>query len=1002
MSAIRPIRGVGGRRRYNGKERHAACTSQLPASAQWRGGATRRSDAIPVGDGRRVSIVPEQVDEVARQRWEQAAREIEQLNLSDPLAGAARAEAWLAEETGGEGRARALRAVAYGLRFAGVYDRCEPRFVEAEDAFVALGMHDDAARTRIGHVEALRYLGRLDDAITLATNNLAYLLSRGPDFGLDVARQRINLGLVYWRRGDLERAIATFGEARAYGEQENIRELTATALNNMGLVLNELGRYGEALEAGRYAAREYRALGARERLATVEMNLGLLHISRGEYGQALEALTSSRGICQDLGLEQKRAAVDVDLARAYRALRLDAEAAESCGHAIESFRKLDLPFELATALLLRGQVAERRGDANAARRDLGEAQALYQRVNNPAWETIAALAGLRLAVADAGRHTLPALLAEAKDFAERLQTLGAPEHAADASLLMADIQVRLGQLDAARTTLRTALALGAQLGADGVLYQAHLAEGLILETDAPDEARASYEQAVEHLERLRARSRADDLKLAVVGQGESLYERLARLLLGPVATYCEACAPQQQRAINTRGRDAFRWLERGKSRGLLEDTRGDQVRTSAPSPRLSAARELVAELRARLNAAYNTKYSLDAPAAPGLSAAVATMAPVAPTDALERLELDLSRATRDLQILMRGDGALDVAALVDVERVQAALDDRTCLVEYVVLGDEIACFVLRREHFAVYRNIARREQVERSLSWFWFHIRKGTYGAEFLRANHRSLSRSVDQALQQLGDMLLAPIAGALADTEHLVVVPHGLLHGVPIHALTYQGGILLDVATVSYSPSASVFAAGAGRPSPKIERPLVIAPDIADLPWVQEEARRIAHEIPATLVLSGQQATLARLRSEAPTHDCLHLATHGVFRADNPTYSALELADGWLSVGELAELSRGRGLVCLSACHTGMSGVGPGDELMGLTRAVLGAGASALVASLWAANDDTAPAFMSAFYASLHAGRGRAASLRVAALEMRKREPHPYFWAPFILVGAP
>jgi tetratricopeptide (TPR) repeat protein len=951
-----------------------------------------------------VGLIPEQIDDVSRQRWEQAAREIEELNLSDPLAGAARAEAWLAEETGGEGRARALRAVAYGLRFAGVYDRCEPRFVEAEEAFIALGMHDDAARTRIGHVEALRYLGRLDEAIALATDNLAYLLSRGPAFGLDVARQRINLGLVYWRRGDLDRAIATFGEARAYGEQENIRELTATALNNMGLVLNEMGRYGEALEAGRYAAREYRALGARERLATVEMNLGLLHISRGEYGQALDALTTSRSLCQELGLEQKRAAVDVDLARAYRALRLDAESAESCGHAIESFRKLDLPFELATALLLRGQVAERRGDANAARRDLGEAQALYQRVNNPAWETIAALAGLRLAVADAGRHTLPTLLAEATDFAERLRALGAPEHAADASLLVADIQVRLGQLADARATLRTALELGAQLGADGVLYQAHLAEGLILETDAPDEARASYEQAVEHLERLRARARADDLKLAVVGQGESLYERLARLLLGPVTTYCEACAPQQQRSINTRGRDAFRWLERGKSRGLLEDTLGDQAHASTPSPRLSAARELVAELRARLNAAYNTKYSLDAPAAPGLAAAPpgAPAPSPAPSDDLERLELELSRATRDLQILMRGDGALDVAALVDVERVQATLDDRTCLVEYVVLGDEVACFVLRREHFAVYRNIARREQVERSLSWFWFHIRKGTYGAEFLRANHRSLSRSVDQALQQLGDMLLAPIAGALAHAEHLVVVPHSLLHGVPIHALAYQGGILLDVATVSYSPSASVFAAGAGRPSPNIERPLVVAPDIADLPWVQEEARRIAEVLPATLVLSGEQATMVRLRSEAPTHDCLHLATHGVFRADNPTYSALELADGWLSVGELAELSRGRGLVCLSACHTGMSGVGPGDELMGLTRAVLGAGAGALIASLWAANDDTAPAFMSAFYAGLFAGQGRAASLRAAALEMRRREPHPYFWAPFILVGAP
>ena len=60
--------------------------------------------------------------------------------------------------------------------------------------------------------------------------------------------------------------------------------------------------------------------------------------------------------------------------------------------------------------------------------------------------------------------------------------------------------------------------------------------------------------------------------------------------------------------------------------------------------------------------------------------------------------------------------------------------------------------------------------------------------------------------------------------------------------------------------------------------------------------------------MLAGTDATLERVRREAPEHDSLHLATHGVFRADNPTYSALELADGWLSVGELAELSRGAG----------------------------------------------------------------------------------------------
>lgn len=934
-------------------------------------------------------------DEAAlRERWGQLAREIERLNQTDPHAGVARAEAWLADETGGEGRARALRAAAYALRVAGLYDRAEPRFTEAEAAFEALNLRDDAARTRIGHVEALRYLGRYDEGIALANGNLDYLRARGPEFGLDVARQTINLGLVRWRSGNLEEALRCFGEAREYGRKERIRELAATAGMNIGLILTEAGRFGEALKAGRSAAKDFQALGARERLATVQMNLGLLHISRGEYGQALEALLASRTLCEELGLELKRAAVDVDLTRAYRALSLEAEAAESVGHAIATFRQLDMPFEQATALLLSGQVAELRGDTSMARHDLAEARALYARVGNAVWETIAALAGLRLSVAESARHTLPALLAEASEIAARLEQLGAPEHAAGGHLLVAEIQIRLGEMLSARGSLQAALDLGKRIGADAVLFQAHQAEGEILEAAAPDEARASYELAVDHLERLRARARADDLKLSVVGGGESLYERIARLLLGPVTTYCEACAPHYHHSTTARGRDAFRWLERGKSRGLLEDTRGEQARTAgAASPRLRRARERVGELRARLNAAYAQQYALDTPVARGASALA---------NDLEKMERDLSRATRELQILMRGDGAIDVTSLIDVERVQAALDERTCLIEYVILGDEIACFVVRREHFAVYRKLGSREQAEKALSWFWFHIRKGTYGAEFLRSNQRSLARSVDQSLKQLGDLLLAPIAGAIAESEHVVVIPHSLLHGVPIHALSYGDGILLDVATVSYSPSAAVFAATASRPSAPIQRPLIVAPEIADLPWVQEEARRIAEQWPGALVLAGADATLDRVRRESRDHDALHLATHGVFRADNPTYSALELADGWLSVGELAELSRGRELVCLSACHTGMSGVGPGDELLGLTRAVLGAGVSALVASLWAANDDTAPAYMSAFYGNLRAGQSRAASLRAAALETRKREPHPYFWAPFILVGAP
>jgi hypothetical protein len=730
------------------------------------------------------------------------------------------------------------------------------------------------------------------------------------------------------------------------------------------------------------------------------MNLGLLRMSRGEYGQALESLLESRSLSDELGLEPKRAAADLVLARTYQALNLDAEAAETSGQAVETLRRHEhLPFELANALLRNGLIAEWRGDLALARQNLTEARMLFARIGNEAWETMAQLAGLRVTAAEATRPALAPLLVEVASVSKRLGDLGSPDQAAAGYLLQGEIALRLGHHEPALASIHAARDIGEQISADGVLYQAYTAEGILLEADSPDEARAAFARAVEHLERLRAGARADDLKLAVVGQGVNLYERIARLLLGAV----------DAQGVEQRWREAFRWLERGKSRGLLEDALSGPVRSTNVTPRVQRARERVADLRGRLNAAYRIRFSVDAEPVRGAAALA---------DDLEALERDLSHATRELQILLRGDRAVDVSALIDVERVQSALDPGTCLLEYVILDDEIACFVVRHDGFEVRRSIASRQAVEKAASWLWFHIRKGTYGPEFLRSNHATLARSVNQAIQQLGSALLVPVQDLLDGASHVVVVPHSLLHGVPIHALTYRDGILLDAMTVSYAPSAAVFAASAdhGAEVPtngetngqtvghggQVNRPLIVAPDIPDLPWVADEARRIAALFPDAVSLMGVDATLEAVRSEARACDALHLATHGVFRSDNPTYSALELVDGWLSVGELAELSGGRALICLSACHMGMSGVGPGDELLGLTRAVLGSGAQALIASLWAANDDTAPAYMEALYAGLRAGKSRAESLRDAALQTRRREAHPYFWAPFILVGAP
>lgn len=98
------------------------------------------------------------------------------------------AEHWLAEETDAEGHARALRAVAYALRQNGDYGRSDELFTEVAERFIDLGLPDEAARARLSHVDALRYLGRYEDAIKLAQDNLDYLKSRGDVMQVDAAR----------------------------------------------------------------------------------------------------------------------------------------------------------------------------------------------------------------------------------------------------------------------------------------------------------------------------------------------------------------------------------------------------------------------------------------------------------------------------------------------------------------------------------------------------------------------------------------------------------------------------------------------------------------------------------------------------------------------------------------------------------------------------------------------------------------------------------------------
>jgi len=217
----------------------------------------------------------------------------------------------------------------------------------------------------------------------------------------------------------------------------------------------------------------------------------------------------------------------------------------------------------------------------------------------------------------------------------------------------------------------------------------------------------------------------------------------------------------------------------------------------------------------------------------------------------------------------------------------------------------------------------------------------------------------------------------------------------------------------LAYLPAAGALVYGPRNRDPE-GRLFALAPARSHLPYAQEEAHAVSASFTNhSLVLAGGTATEGALKRQAGDYQIIHLATHGVFDKVNPIFSGVELEpdskdDGRLEVHEILRLHLKARLVTLSACETALGGgfffqFPAGDDFVGLTRAFLSAGSSAVLASLWQVNDRSTLEFMRGFYRDLGKS-GDAPALRNAQLAMLRaggRYARPYYWAPFVLVGA-
>jgi CHAT domain-containing protein len=236
---------------------------------------------------------------------------------------------------------------------------------------------------------------------------------------------------------------------------------------------------------------------------------------------------------------------------------------------------------------------------------------------------------------------------------------------------------------------------------------------------------------------------------------------------------------------------------------------------------------------------------------------------------------------------------------------------------------------------------------------------------------------------------------------KHLVFVPHGPLHFLPFHALkNNEDHYLADAYTISYAPSATVFALCREKATTPKRSALVLGIPDERAPQILTEVQSVASLLPRAELFLGKQASAQLLRQKGPETGLLHIATHGIYRQDNPMFSGIRLGDGYVNLYDLYQMRLSANLVTLSGCATGMNFVAAGDELVGLQRGLFCAGATSLLLSLWDVHDGSTAQLMQDFYSSYIQNNDMATSLQAAMRNLRRTKPHPYFWAPFVLVG--
>jgi CHAT domain-containing protein len=885
-------------------------------------------------------------------------------------------------------RALGLLAEANARSIGGLgeYQLAVELYDEAAEVYQSNGRPVEQASSQIGKVFSLAMLGRYDEAVTVG-DWASQVLEEHRQWHL-LVNLAMNLAIVHGRQRQDAEALARFDRARAFCGQLGSDGIASLQLveHNRAIVLRNLGQFDASIQASRAALDLAEQLGHKIETGRVQENLAFTYLLLGRYNEALELMDRVRDISLSDGRQSHAIAIELVITDCLLQLRRFDDVLDKCHQLQNLFTEQGLRREEADATLNEALAYVGQHRYTEALASLAKARHLFDQEGN---NIRVASVDLETAAVLHHQNQFEESLTVAQKCADVFQAHDLPVPEAQSYLSAARSAAALNRHEQARRLLTEALVTSEDKGVPSLTYQCRHTLGAVTEAQGDlDGALAEYDRAVEALEWLRGRLMIE-YRADFLADKQIVYEDLVSLCLD---------LDQPLRGLE--------YAERAKSRALL-DMLANRIDLSVEAREVEDA-PLVEELT-KLRAERD-RLSRRWQSAQGLNVRGWEASSEAQLEAQQEV-LTLEKQITDLwhKLLIRNaDYARDAALWqVRTEPVQPYLAQGTLLLEYFIARGQLVAFLVTAEAVRVQRLSTDLAEIQRLLQHLGLNLRAVPRSSP---NQIRNLATNAQGLLQRFYELLIAPLMDTLTSYSQLIIVPHGSLHYLPFHALYNGQSFLLEKFAISYLPGASLLRyCQEARPAATEHFAIGHSYDSA-LPYTLEEVQIVADLLGGKAVLEDE-ATTALVRKIAPSCRILHLATHGDFRPDNPLFSGLALADGWLTTLDAFNLPLRTSLVTLSACQTGRNVVSGGDELLGLMRAFLYAGAASLVLSLWVVEDRSTAQLMETFYRKLADGCTKGAALRHAQLQFIEERSnmedahdeshtHPYFWAPFFLVG--